>query len=349
MRTIPIPVLLAGLLAATPLLAGPPPAEEIETCLSCHGDKDLSIKLPSGETQSLFVDRAAFERSVHGAKLGCTGCHPGMDELPHRERTVKDKKEFSDGFRHQCRSCHFDNYTKTLDGVHYALLAKGDPSAPFCVDCHGSHEIARPGKPRSKVSETCAACHSEINDTYVKSVHGKALLENNPDVPVCTDCHRSHDVAGPHSQGWRLKTVETCGRCHTDEKVMSKYGLSTNVLRSYLKDFHGMSASLYRSQKGDPKVVTALCVDCHGVHDIRNVHEAGSQLLKANLVKTCRKCHPNATDNFPAAWLSHYEPSWKRAPLVYATSLFYKIFIPFVIGGLILQILLHLWRVVVNR
>jgi hypothetical protein len=28
---------------------------------------------------------------------------------------------------------------------------------------------------------------------------------------------------------------------------------------------------------------------------------------------------------------------------------FYWIFIPFVVGGLILQILLHLWRVVVNR
>jgi len=28
---------------------------------------------------------------------------------------------------------------------------------------------------------------------------------------------------------------------------------------------------------------------------------------------------------------------------------FYKILIPFMVGGLVLQIALHLWRVVVNR
>ncbi len=35
--------------------------------------------------------------------------------------------------------------------------------------------------------------------------------------------------------------------------------------------------------------------------------------------------------------------------LVYGVGVFYKIFIPFIIGGLVLQILLHLWRIVVNR
>jgi len=347
-------VLAASLLLAFPLVAGPPPpapppAEEIETCLTCHGEKDLSVELPSGETQTLFVDRAVFEKSVHGAKLGCTGCHPGMDEVPHKERPVKDRKEFVEGFKQQCKSCHFDNYTKALDGVHYKQLAKGDSSAPFCVDCHGAHDIARPSQPRTKVSETCATCHSEVNDTFAMSVHGKALLEKNPDVPVCTDCHRSHDIASAKSQAWRLSMVETCGKCHTNEKVMKKYGLSTNVLGSYLKDFHGMSASFYKGGKGDAKAITALCVDCHGVHDIKKVGEAGSQVLQANLQKTCQKCHANASPSFSAAWLSHYEPSWKRAPLVYAVTLFYKVFIPFVIGGLVLQILLHLWRVVVNR
>ena len=35
--------------------------------------------------------------------------------------------------------------------------------------------------------------------------------------------------------------------------------------------------------------------------------------------------------------------------LTAALWFFYKIFIPFIIGGLCLQILLHLWRVLVNR
>ena len=71
--------------------------------------------------------------------------------------------------------------------------------------------------------------------------------------------------------------------------------------------------------------------------------------MQANLVKVCQQCHPDASENFPAAWLSHYKPSWQHARLVYLVQLFYTIFIPLVVGGLILQVGLNLWRVVVNR
>lgn len=32
------------------------PSQEIEGCLACHGDKDLSVRLPSGEVRSHYVD-----------------------------------------------------------------------------------------------------------------------------------------------------------------------------------------------------------------------------------------------------------------------------------------------------
>jgi hypothetical protein len=66
-------------------------------------------------------------------------------------------------------------------------------------------------------------------------------------------------------------------------------------------------------------------------------------------VARCRKCHADATENFPDAWLSHYQPSFKRAPLVFAVTFLYKLFIPVIVIGLILQILLHIWRYAVNR
>jgi hypothetical protein len=181
-------------------------------------------------------------------------------------------------------------------------------------------------------------------------VHGRALIETgNADVPVCTDCHRGHAIADPRTDSWLLQTPQLCGKCHTDPKVMARYGLSTAVLQTYLADFHGVSASLTKGHGHAGARLAALCIDCHGVHDIAKVSDPGSPVLKANLVKTCQKCHPGATESFPAAWLSHYEPSWEKAPLVYGVKVFYWIFIPFVIGGLVLQILLHLWRVVANR
>jgi hypothetical protein len=345
---------LMALVAAMVLLgAGPSPAqesaaEEAQTCLGCHADHDLKVAFSGGGSRPLFVDGEAVARSVHGQRLRCTDCHPGMQEVPHPERTFKDAAAFRAAFTDTCKRCHFDKYTKLLDGVHYRMLPRSE--APTCVDCHGAHDVSAPGSPRTRVSETCAACHADVGETYAASVHGKALAAGaGADVPVCTDCHRSHDVAGPHDQGWLVHTPQTCGSCHADEKRMKKYGLSTAVLRTYLSDFHGMTASLSHTADAGDRRVTALCSDCHGVHDIAKVNDPASAVMRANLARTCARCHQGATERFPAAWLSHYEPSWKKAPLVYGVKLFYSVLIPFMIGGLVLQIVLHLWRVVVNR
>jgi predicted CXXCH cytochrome family protein len=339
-------------LAAPPVIAQDSAEQEAEFCLGCHGERDLMIELPSKDKVSLFVDRKAIDSSVHGKGPRCTDCHAGMGEIPHPEQSAKNAAEFHDAFRDACKSCHFDKYALSLDGVHAKQLANGNSGAPGCVDCHGAHDVEPASKPRTRISDTCAACHPDVADTYMGSVHGKALAEANGDVPVCTDCHRAHDISDPRVASWIVKTPELCASCHTDAAKMGKYGLSTNVVQSYLADFHGVTARTSRARTSDDisgARVTALCIDCHGVHDITKADAENSPVLRANLVKTCRKCHPSASENFPDAWLSHYEPSWDRAPLVYAVKLFYMIFIPFIVGGLILQVMLHLWRVVVNR
>lgn len=326
--------------------------QEVEFCLGCHGEKDLSTVLPSGDVVPLTVDPKSIAMSVHGEGLRCTDCHAGMGEVPHPERKVENAVEFHAGFRDACKPCHFDKYALSLDGVHAKQQAAGNEMAPGCVDCHGAHDVAPAARPRTRISDTCAACHPDVADTYMKSVHGRALAEGSLDVPVCVDCHRAHDISDPRVTSWLVKTPELCASCHTDGVKMSKHGLSTSVVQTYLSDFHGVTAATTRARGSDAtgeSRVTALCIDCHGVHDITTTDAENSPVLRANLVKTCRKCHPAASDNFPDAWLSHYEPSWRRAPMVYAVKVFYMIFIPFIIGGLVLQVLLHLWRVVVNR
>ncbi|RMF90884.1 MAG: cytochrome C [Nitrospinota bacterium] len=323
---------------------------EVEFCLDCHSDQELDLTLPSGERLSLFVDGESFARSVHGEKLHCVDCHSDIADYPHPEREFKDLREFTLAYYESCKGCHFDNYTRTLDSVHYLVLSQGDINAPLCVDCHGAHDVVSPDVPRSRISRTCSRCHQAIYQQYARSVHGKALLEGgNGDVPVCTDCHRSHAIEDPRTATFHLRTPALCAGCHADRELMARYGLSTNVLQTYLRDFHGMTASLYQRERITPKNFTAVCTDCHGVHNILPVRDPQSTVIKANLVRVCQKCHPEATENFPAAWLSHYDPSPQRAALVYYVKLFYQVFIPFVVLGLGLQILLHIWRVVVNR
>ncbi len=98
----------------------------------------------------------------------------------------------------------------------------------------------------------CSGCHAKEADIYAKSVHGRAA-EANADVPVCTDCHRAHDTTDPRDGALAMRTPEICGRCHTDEKLMKRYGLSTKVVDTYLADFHGMAATLSEGQEEGPR------------------------------------------------------------------------------------------------
>jgi predicted CXXCH cytochrome family protein len=335
---------LAGLPARAEI-----PAEQ-DSCLGCHGsDPSMIMDLPGGEKLKLYVDQGAFAKSVHGDMLRCTDCHADKADYPHESKPFKARRDVTIAYYEQCKKCHFSNYTKTLDGVHFALSQQGNRQAALCVDCHGSHAIGRPAEPRSRVSDTCSGCHKKVYETYTKSVHGKALTQGNGDVPVCTDCHRAHDVSDPRAGALSLRTAEICGRCHTDEKLMKRYGISTRVVDTYLADFHGMAASLQKGKKGKGDRLAAGCTDCHGVHDIQAPEDPKSTVLQANLVQTCRKCHPDATADFPKAWMSHYEPTLKKSPLVWSVQLFYYVLIPFILISLVLQIALHLWRVVVNR
>jgi nitrate/TMAO reductase-like tetraheme cytochrome c subunit len=347
--------------SATSTAPGPTPREarlaaltnsslETDKCLVCH-DKDAGeIKLESGEMLSLAIDPEAMAHSAHGRKVVCSDCHQDLldTEIPHAKLRLASRRDFAIQYSEGCKKCHASNYTETLDSVHRAQIAKGKRTAAVCSDCHGAHDITPAAEPRSRIARTCAACHEKVSTAYVGSVHGKALSQGNEDVPTCTDCHRSHAIADPRTGAWRLKSPEVCGNCHGNEKLMTKYKLSTNVLQSYLSDFHGTTVKMQLGEDG-AKPVVALCTDCHGVHDITKVKDPNSRVIKENLLVTCKKCHADAKADFPASWLSHYEPSLTKAPLVFLIKAAYWFFIPFMIGGLALQIVLHLWRMVVNR
>jgi hypothetical protein len=129
---------------------------------------------------------------------------------------------------------------------------------------------------------------------------------------------------------------------------MTRHGLSTNVVESYLDDFHGVTLSLYKKQGFSVRRI-AVCTDCHGIHDISRSKGPDSTMVKTKLLERCQKCHADARTSFPDSWISHYQPSIKQATMVWAVNLIYDIFIPFMVVGLVLQILLHIWRYAVNR
>ena len=169
----------------------------------------------------------------------------------------------------------------------------------------------------------CGNCHSDIAQQYRQSVHGTALLNNeNLDVPSCIDCHGVHNISSPVTAKFLLNSPQLCASCHTDAQKMAKYGLNTNVLNTYVADFHGTTVTLFEKKSPDQLPNKPLCIDCHDAHDIRSVQDPNSPVIRQNLLTTCQQCHPSATTNFPSAWLSHYALSPAHNALVYYVGVF---------------------------
>ena len=219
----------------------------------------------------------------------------------------------------------------------------------MCTDCHGAHDATRPVAHSPEVPADCGKCHTEIYDLYRDSVHGGALVDGNREVPTCTDCHGVHALQGPTEHRFRLFSPQVCARCHADETLMSKYGISTRVFETYVSDFHGSTVVLFERLAPDQETNKPVCIDCHGVHAIRPPDDPASTVFQTNLLRTCQRCHPTATEDFPSSWLSHYSPEPGKATVVYIVQIFYRTLVPVVIGGMALYVLIHRVRLSVSR
>lgn len=332
-----------------------------EVCLGCHSAPGQTYSLASGELLDLSVNPEVYAASVHGQSgYACVQCHRTIGEYPHPPLQAENLRQVTLQLSQSCQHCHTHQFELAQDGVHATALQNGNIQAATCSDCHGAHDVRRLNDPQTRtltpearlwIPQTCARCHSLIYEKYKESVHGAALIdEGNLDVPTCIDCHGVHNIEDPRTAAFRLKSPQICARCHTDPKVVGKYGLSTEVLNTYVADFHGTTVAIFEKQSPDAEINKPVCYDCHGVHDIKRANDPEKGLqVKENLLARCQVCHPDANANFPDAWLSHYIPSPEKAPLVYYVNLFYKFFIPGTLGFMAVMVMLDFSRRMINR
>ena len=344
-------LLISISIVVSPVKAKPSFQETEKYCLTCHGDSTLSMTLPSGEKLSLYVNQDDLNHSAHSTVgIECEACHNNISEYPHPKTEFKTKRDLSLAYYKTCEKCHSSNYEKTKDSMHTKAAAAGNENAPVCTDCHGAHDVTPANEPRSKISVTCSKCHAEIVDTYRQSVHGAALMKDeNPDVPVCTTCHGVHNIQDPRTSQFRVNEPEMCAGCHSDQKLMDKYGLSANVYNIYKRSWHGVDVSVYKAKWPTIWHDSAICSDCHGIHDIRTTGDPASMVNKENLLSTCQKCHPTAGPNWTDAWTGHNEISLERTPFLFYVEKFYGSFTPFMLWACVIYVILQIVRSTVDR
>lgn len=329
----------------------PPSQQPDDYCLSCHSKPGLTMTLASGEAISITVTAETLANSKHSAiGIQCQNCHTEIKSYPHPAITFNNRRDLSRSYYQACQRCHPTNYTKTMDSMHAKAASAGNPNAPICTDCHGFHDVQAPDKPRANISNICGKCHTDIYAQYKTSVHGAALIqENNTDVPVCTDCHGVHNIQDPRTQQFRVNTPELCAGCHSNQQLMAKYGINANVYNIYKTSWHGVDVSVYQAKWPDNWHNSAVCTDCHGVHDIRKTSDPASHVNPTNRLATCQKCHPGAGPNWVDAWTGHNDISLQRTPEVFYTQAFYGDFAYLVLWASAIYVLLQILRATVGR
>jgi cytochrome b subunit of formate dehydrogenase len=324
-----------------------------DLCMSCHGKQDL-VRIENGVEDSLYVSYDTHMGSAHG-KNSCIKCHTNVSVSRNPVCLASGPVD--------CSMCHSEQVSEYEMSQHGKYHAQGNPIAPYCTDCHGTHDtmsneqsgspifarnipdlcgrchregqkaaVAYKGKeheiienysnsthgkgllesgllvtatcvdchtahrelpasdPASTVNDeniagTCAACHLGIYEAYRKSVHSPAVTVTDEKLPVCKDCHISHKIKRVDLDSFRQEILEQCGKCHED------------VFETYSETFHGKVSKLGEAR-------AAKCYDCHGAHNVLPPSEPSSTLSRANIVTTCKACHPNSNRKF-IGYLTH--------------------------------------------
>jgi len=330
------------------------PAQESidkEACLVCHQVEGMVLPLANGEELYLTIDPEGFASSIHGQMgFDCVTCHTNITGYPHPELSAVDRRAVSVLLTQACTSCHVEPAAEYAKGQHAQKFAQGDLNTALCTDCHTAHTVKDIRGSKVEIARVCENCHSDIYDIYKGSVHGAALLEeDNYDVPTCSDCHENHDNTGPDDPGYVLFSPQICAECHADEELMAKYGIRTDVFETYVADFHGTTVTIFEQVAPDQETNKPVCFDCHGVHNIRSPEDETSSVMKANLIITCQRCHPDANPDFDDSWLAHYSPDLERAPIVYLVNVFYMVVIPATVGGMLFFITTDIFKTLAKK
>ncbi|MBI1790893.1 MAG: cytochrome c3 family protein [Acidobacteria bacterium] len=149
-------------------------------------------------------------------------------------------------------------------------------------------------------ADSCVDCHSKLEGAqqapataFTADIHRRAGFS-------CADCHGGDrstsdmDASMSKARGFRGKIArkdvpQLCARCHSDANLIHKHKPQQRVdqYAQYQTSVHGKKLAA-----GD--TAAANCVDCHSVHDIREVKNALSPVHPLRLPETCARCHADA-------------------------------------------------------
>ena len=256
------------------------------TCTQCHSQiENVHRKVIRG---------ALWEKEAH-VLPACVDCHQ-----PHKVRKVFYDQGMADS---DCLRCHGStSCVSSKDGrslfVDAAEIRGSIHAKTACSQCHSQVNVSRT-RPCETITQhvDCSSCHAEVVALYQNSRHGRLAAKNDPNAPVCTECHGTHGVLArrnPQSRTFPTNVPDLCARCHREgNKAAVRYtGGQHQIIERYTESIHGKGLL----QSG--LTVTAMCTDCHTAHGELPKDDTASSVNPRNLPSTCGRCHHGIQEQF---------------------------------------------------
>jgi cytochrome b subunit of formate dehydrogenase len=357
------------------LALSPVPEGKDTSCVACHGTHEtVAVKsadfafAPKQQPKSCgecheaaAKDYLASAHALNGHKRerqvpDCLSCHREPIAGKEAQPSIVALKLAQNKL---CESCHVEKpevageaamgakfVANFEQSVHGAALREGKGEAASCVDCHGAHQMNRAAVAgahvnRTEISDTCAKCHEKEAGEFKSSAHALALEKGNLDSASCTSCHGEHDIklhTDPGSPVHKKNLAQqVCADCHSSVRLTKKYGLSSDIFRTFTDSYHGLAV-----RGGAVEVVN--CASCHGAHAIKTQNDPTSSIHPTNLARTCGECHPGANTRFALGRVHANEADKEQAPILYWIANIYVLLIVVVIGGMTIHNGLDFYR-----
>lgn len=249
----------------------------------------------------------------------CLACHAHPEQLTRLVKVDEQTKQ---------------QVSMLVDDKVFARSAHG--KFP-CIDCHPDLEDVEGMHAAELEPVDCVTfCHEPVAATIAASQHVQFMRERQETPPSCKGCH-----AGEHS---RRDTPVAADPWHRQQSIADCSGCHREWLASYQHTLHGQLTAF-------GPVTTALptCADCHGYHQVVSPPHPQSRLGAEQLLRTCQRCHAEATATF-VDYVAH--PQWRVPaphPVFASVHRIATGILGVVLGGMTLHGGLWCWRALRER
>lgn len=228
--------------------------------------------------------------------------------------TGGDVQAYEDG---ECLVCHKD-YGRSAETIpeHVSALyvdqqqwekdVHYEVAGLSCDDCHlDATPDTHPQEGLEKVN--CGECHEEEVDSYYRTPHWTAEVEEGERKPDCSDCHPPHHTRAkddPESTVFKGNIKAICLSCHLEREPSTVFVNRLSVFR----------ISAHRKSDISNRFDASECINCHHTEAIGH----GENPLTETYCGTCHSSDAKAGTIVFGPF--HLDPSWGNQPLVFSVE-----------------------------